>query len=100
MANKEPTKTSIVLEALSAMDDLVTVKQLRAATFGLTAHDVINSLCYLRKIKAVDCLSEGGELWWMATIASDQRTRKIEQRTPESKPRRKLKKREKNSATT
>ncbi len=100
MNNKEPTRTSLVLEALSAMDDLVTVKQLRAATFGLTAHDVINSLCYLRKIKAVDCLSEGGELWWMATVINDQRIRKIEERTPESKPRRKPKKREKNNTTT
>lgn len=78
--------THIVEQALRASDDFVTGQDLIERT-GLSYNRVTASLHHLRKYRAADCLDSGGRLFWYATPDSDTRSRKVEERTPESKPR-------------
>jgi hypothetical protein len=95
MKLKETTTTTLVLEALVRSDDFMTARQLVAAT-GRNGNQVSAALYDLRKYKAADCMVAGEMLWWYATPGSDQRTRVVEERSPETKPRkqRKLKRKE------
>ena len=88
-AHREPTHTSLVLEALRARDNFMGYADLRRAT-GLSANQV-SAACYdLRKYRAIDVVVEAdGQPWWFALPPeSDQRYRPPAERTPESKPRR------------
>lgn len=88
---KRPTWTSLVLAVLTEADDFVLAHQvsefLRNTRFepegGPNRNQVSAALCHLRKVRAADCLSSDGKLFWYATPAMDRRTVIVEQRTPE-----------------
>jgi hypothetical protein len=84
-ARKEPTATGLVFDALRAADDFLTLPALRVAT-GLDTNHVSAALCHLRKYRAVAAIAEGS-LWWYATPEDDTRLRRVEERTPERRPR-------------
>jgi len=82
-ADKRPTLTFKVEEALKNSDDFLQVGQILKIT-GLTRHQADVSLQYLRHAHAVDCLAvEGSGLWWFTTAESDTRPRKVEERVRE-----------------
>jgi hypothetical protein len=84
--NKEPTSTSIVLAELTGADDFRNVKQLKEHT-RLCSNRVTAALHHLHKRKCVDFISDANGVWWYATPECDDRTRTVEQRTPETRPR-------------
>ncbi len=84
---KAPTSTSIVEAAMIAADDFITSKQLQAIT-ALDSNHVSAALHLFKKYSAADCLEEGGTLWWYLTPATDRRSFKIDERSPEARPRR------------
>ena len=74
---KRTTYTTQVLEFLRSRDDFLTRPQIRDA-LRLANDQVVATLIYLRKCKAVDCIIEpDGVAWWFATPDSDQRTRPL-----------------------
>lgn len=85
---KEPTKTSLVWEALLLLDDFVTASQLVALVDEVSANQVSASLHMLREYRAVECMESDGSLWWYATPENDTRQHQVEMRTPEDRPRR------------
>lgn len=84
--HKEPTKCSLVEEALRRADDFLTCQQV-AALAGVTTHQAGSSLIHLRNRKAAESVESQGKLFWMATPQSDDRVRVVEERRPEEKPR-------------
>jgi hypothetical protein len=83
-----PTHTKLVLEALSAWpDDFATVAELMAAT-GSARNQTSAALHHLRKRHAVDVVIQQGTGYWYATPGYDDRTRHVDERTPEDRPRR------------
>ena len=84
---KEPTTTSLVVEALTRRDDFMTGAQLTAAT-GRGSNQVWAALSHLRNRHVVDSVESAGRLWWFLTAADDDRQRVVEERRPEDKPRR------------
>jgi hypothetical protein len=83
---KEPTSTSIVEATLKGLDDFATGRQLQELTRLDTCH-VSASLYHLKKYRAAECMEAGGTLWWFSTPDTDTRTKTVDERTPESKPR-------------
>lgn len=83
---KEPTSTKIVFEALIAADDFLTGKQLQVLT-GLSSNRVSAALYSLLNYKAVEFIESERKLWWFATLASDTRSRTVDQRAPELRQR-------------
>lgn len=86
---KQTTTTSLVLGALRATDDFLDYRALRAMTGRNT--NQISAACHeLRNHRCVDVVVEpDGRGWWFALPAEqDTRCRSIDERTPESKPRR------------
>lgn len=86
--DKRPTYTHLVLEALVHWpSDFATLRQLVQAT-GATVNQVPAALHHLRKRRAVDVVIESsGDGFWYATPEDDDRTRHLEERTPEERPR-------------
>lgn len=91
---KQPTATSIVFEALVRADDFRTGLQLQAET-GLNSNRVSAALYHLKKYKAAEFIEGEGNLWWFATPETDTRSRTIEEKAPELKPRKPRKTRRK-----
>lgn len=85
---KEQTCTSKVMEALQARDDFMTKRHIAEAT-GLDNHRTTSCLHHLRKYKAVDFMVEdnGTSWWYVLPQECDTRLAVHEERTPESKPR-------------
>lgn len=83
---KVPTCTTLVLEALRRADDFMTLAMIREST-GLDTCHASASLHHLRKHKAIECMESDGQLWWYATPDTDDRSRSLDERTPENKPR-------------
>jgi hypothetical protein len=54
----------------------------------MSANQVHASLHPLQKYKAAECVNNGGSLWWFLAPATDTRIKKVEEWTPEDKPRR------------
>lgn len=82
---KQETYTSRVMEALRKCDDFMTAQQLAEKL----NHNIHNALRELNLYGAVDWVEQGGKLWWFALPPeSDTRSRVIEERTPETGPRR------------
>lgn len=81
-ADRRPTWTKLILQALVAADDFATAQQLCAAT-GANIGQCTAALHHLRARHAVDCLASDGQLFWFATPASDDRARVVDERTPE-----------------
>lgn len=80
------TSTSLVNEALIKADDFVTGRQLQD-TLMLDTNHVSAALYHLRKYKAAECMEVAGTLYWFATPQNDTRSKIVEERTPESRPR-------------
>lgn len=83
----EPTYTSRVEEALERADDFMTAAGLVEAT-GIDLHHVSTCIWYMNKVEAIQSLESDGQLWWFLTPDRDRRTKKVEMRRPEDKPRR------------
>jgi len=84
--SKEPTCTSIVQTAVTAADDFVTAKWVVEAT-RLTPNQVSAALYHLKKYTFLSCFESDGKLWWFSTPETDTRSRTVERRAPEAKPR-------------
>lgn len=91
---KEPTATSIVEAALATLDDFATCRQLQEVT-GLDSNHVTASLHCFKRYHAAECLESAGQLWWYLTPLTDQRQKKVAERTPEAKPRKQRNRKEK-----
>lgn len=85
---KEPTTTSLVSEALKSADDFMSYQMLVDRT-GRSLNQVVAALHHLRKHHAVDVVvNPDGRGWWYALPDSeDTRSRNVDMRAPESKPR-------------
>lgn len=83
-ADRRPTWTSLVLEALTASDDFATAAQLCAVTKA-NINQCSAALYHLRAHRAVDCLASDGQLFWFATPGNDDRSKIVAERTPEPK---------------
>lgn len=99
MKYKEPTTTALVLHALidEASDPaggFLNYTMLMQRT-GRSFNQVSAACFHLRKRHAIDLIIQAGEAWWYETTVQDDRSFKLEERTPESKPRKRMKKGEK-----
>lgn len=83
---KETTSTTRVFEALRAADDFCTGRHLQVV-LSLDSNHVSAALYHLRKYHAADYIEQPDALWWFATPESDLRCRVVDERTPESRPR-------------
>jgi hypothetical protein len=83
---KEPTDVSRVEEYMRFRDDFVSMAELKAAT-GLDSNHVSACLYHLKKFKAADSVESLGSLWWFLT-GTDLRSKIVEERVREEKPRR------------
>lgn len=81
------TTTTLVLELLTREHDLLTQQQLRERLPQCNANQVSAALCHLVKRKAVGFLADDVTTLYYATPETDDRTKTVDERTPESKPR-------------
>lgn len=84
--NTETTATFLVLDALKRADDFRTGRQLMDET-RLSTNRVSAALYHLLKYKAVEFIESERKLWWFATPTSDTRSKTVDERVMESKPR-------------
>lgn len=89
MIHKETTTSTRVEETLEAADDFMTAAMLSKKT-GRSVHDVTSALIHLRNYKAAECVEQDRRLWWFLTPKTDTRSKKVHERTPETKPRKKV----------
>ena len=85
---KEPTWTTLVLEALRSSDDFMDYAMLIRETGGNYCQ--VSASCFsLREYRAIGVeITPDGKAWWYARPPEDDaRTRHLDERTPESKPR-------------
>lgn len=93
MRKTQRTWTSLVLEVLRAraasVDCFMDYRMLKSST-GANVCQVAAALCHLRRVRAVDVIvNADGHGWWYALPPDeDRRSRAVEERVPESKPRR------------
>lgn len=90
MKIKVTTATTLVLEYLQKFDGLfATAKMINAALPQLNGNQVSAALYHLRKYHAADFVVETDKtLWWFARDKQDdQRSKHVDERTPESKKR-------------
>lgn len=85
--DRQPTCVSQVEQVMIQADDFVNLRGLMAAT-KLAINQVSASLSHLHKYRAAGCLESPDGLWWFLTPDTDTRTKKVEERRPEGKPRR------------
>ena len=85
---KHPTHAHLILTALAHLpQDFASTQDLINAT-GSSYNQATAALFHLRKRGAIDVVIEhDGTAWWFATPGSDDRTRTLEERTPEEQPR-------------
>lgn len=91
--HKEPTTTSLVVESLKRADDFMTYEMLMEAT-GRN-HNQVSAACFhLRKHKVIDVVvnPDGKGWWYVLPETEDKRIRRVDERTPETKPRNRRKK--------
>jgi hypothetical protein len=84
--HKEPTCVRRVEDALREADDFLTASLLAERT-GLDGNHVNACVWHLAKYKAIEGLRVDDTLWWFLTPETDQRIRKVAERTPEGQPR-------------
>lgn len=87
---KEATCTTRVLEALRSRDDFTDSLLLRSLT-GCSLNQISAACTHLRKYRVIDVVIEpDGRAWWFALPPeSDARQYHVDERTPESAPRKK-----------
>ena len=83
---KRPTWTHLVTEALRTADDFLSMEALKAATGGNTGQ-VTAALFHLQKCRVVDSVGGPEGLFWFYR-GEDIRSRELDERVPEDKPRR------------
>lgn len=91
MTRKVHTATFLVFELLKS-DAFLTTKAIAKRLPQLTTHQISAALHSMRKRKAVAAETDAGEMYWFATPEEDNRSKTLEERTPEikkRKPRRK-----------
>ena len=88
---KQTTATTLVLEVLRTDERIfLTAQQIHAKLPRCTSNQISAALYSLLKYDAVLNVAQGDGLWWAARPPQDdKRFRVVEERTPESKPRRK-----------
>lgn len=92
---KAPTHTSLVLEALKNADDFMSYDMLIAAGCG-NKNQVAAACSHLRSRNAVWVeIDPTGKAWWAASPETDNRSYKHDERTPEVKPRKPRRRKEK-----
>lgn len=84
---KEPTLCIRVEAVLEFANDFLTANDV-AKGAGITPHQAMSSLIYLRNWHAVESVESNGRLFWFATKEYDRRVKIVEQRAVEDKPRR------------
>jgi len=89
MKIKQTTWTSLITERLRATDDFLSRKMIKDRVTGINDNQLSAALAHLRKRHAIDVVVEAdGTGWWFALpIGSDTRNYAVEERAPESKPR-------------
>ena len=97
---KSPTITSLVFEVLfarTAIGEFTSQGQLRDLIPTANANQISAALHDLRKYEAVDVVIEpDGTGWWFTNPSHmDRRSRVVLERTPESQPRRRRRKEDK-----
>ena len=90
--DKQPSFTSLVLAALEAADDFLSVADLRARVSELTSNRATASLAHLFKRKAVGVLISDGVTYWYATPDTDDRAFVIDEKKREELGTRKTRK--------
>ncbi len=91
MKLKETSKTCLVFAALKAHDDFMNYAMLMKET-GISYNQVTAATHHLRKRRAIDCVvNPDGVAWWYPTPEYDNRTRHVDERAPELKPRKQRK---------
>jgi len=93
MKIKEPTHTTKVLNWLRDRDDFATWQQVMDAIKS-NRNQTAAALFHLRKRRCIDCIIEpDGVAWWFALPPEeDNRSRHLDERVPESRPRNRRKK--------
>jgi len=82
-ADRRPTWTSLVLDALVKSDDFLSLSGVMART-GATVNRATAALHHLGKFRVVEYVVGGdGKLWWFATPEQDSRLRHVDERVPE-----------------
>lgn len=82
-ADKKPTWTSLIFDALVEADDFLSVPMLMAITKANMGQTTA-ALHHLAKCKAIESVVGGdGNLWWFATPGCDCRTKTVDERVPE-----------------
>lgn len=71
---RRPTWTSVVMEHLVGLDDLVETRELRRQ-LGMVSRVLWATLCTLQRYRAVDCVASADGLHWFATPQTDSRVR-------------------------
>lgn len=89
MKSKQTTWTTLILELLRQTDDFMNRRQIKARVLGINDNQLSAALLHLRKRHAVDVIIQpDGEGWWYPLPEQDDdRTYTVEERTLESKPR-------------
>lgn len=98
--HKIVTHTSKVLEYLRKVDDFRTTKQLKEGLTSLiyqpSGNQILAALHSLVKYKAVAFMESNDRMYWYATAPEeDTRIKTLDERTPESKPRKRRPKKQK-----
>lgn len=95
MKLKQTTATTLVLELLRADERLfLSARQIREKLPQLNGNQISAALYSLKDYDAVDFVAENDEtlFWFARPPEDDKRYRIVEERTPESKPRKTRKK--------
>lgn len=82
-ADKKPTWTSLVVEALHTADDFMTLPQLMGAT-GANGDQMRATLHHLKNSRVIDAMEADGVLWFYLT-GEDTRLKPLAERVPEPK---------------
>lgn len=83
---KEPTNTTLVLNYLIESNDYITAREVMQQ-LRLSSNRTTAALHHLYKYRAVDFIEVKGRLWWFATPQTDARSRRVDLRRLEEKPR-------------
>lgn len=93
MKQKEPTVTSQVVEHLTKRNDYVETHEL-CRELCESFNRISAALSHLRKHRAVDCIVDHGQVWWfILPVEMDTRSHHVDQRAPETRPRKPRKRR-------
>ena len=93
MKIKQPTYTTLIEEFLRNTEDTHTYEQIYTRVYSLTGNATMNQISaacsHLKRHGVIDFIVEtDGTVWWYALPKdNDDRSRVIDERTPETKPR-------------